>query len=179
MAPSTFWEKVNGWFDRLASLVSNEFWWEDRLNEFNHVPHYPHFVTCTVDSMPINTNTLHDYTFNPKYGGPVWKITLLTSLLGDIVFPPIGPDLGTQSDSQIWHDKGPWKSMQDKEVCLSDCAYSGRSHIVAPFWKPHNRFMAPKIPGLLRLGRRLAMIMLNRRRRLKLLIRLCRLEREI
>ena len=38
-----------------------------------------------VDSMPIHTETLHDYTFNPKYGGPVWKVTVLTSFLGDII----------------------------------------------------------------------------------------------
>ena len=91
-----------------------------------------------------STETLHDYTYNPKYGGAVWKITLLTSLLGDIIFPPIGPDLGTQSDSQIWADKCPWKHMGVQEVCLADCAYSGRAHIVSPFWKPHNRSMPGK-----------------------------------
>lgn len=124
--------------------MSNEFWFDDRLNPFNHVAHFPHYVTCMVDSMPIHTETLHDYTFNPKYGGPVWKVTLITSLLGDIIFPPIGPDLGTQSDSQIWADKSPWKHMGPQEICLADCAYSGRTHIVAPFWKPQNRSMPGK-----------------------------------
>ena len=144
ISASTFFERVNGWFAELASFVQNEFWFDDRLNQFNHVPHFPHYVTCTVDSVPIHTDTLHDYTFNPKYAGPVWKVTLLTSLLGDIIFPPIGPHLGTMSDSQIWGESGPWKHMEEREVCLSDCAYSGRSRIVAPFWKPHGRTMPGK-----------------------------------
>ena len=69
------------------------------------------------------------------------NVSLVTTLLGDIVVPPIGPALGTESDANIWSNHAPWARMLPKELCISDCAYSELPGIVAPFWETHNRIL--------------------------------------
>jgi hypothetical protein len=91
--------------------------------------------------MPIGTTQLSDLNFNPKYGRNVWKLTLLSTLLGDIACF-VGVHFGTEADSNIWRKDAPWKFMKPLEVCLTDCAYSGQSHVVAPFWNLGLRSLA-------------------------------------
>ena len=55
--------------------VVAEIPWEERLLEWNHVPHFPYFVTQYVDSMLIASigGVLHDVLSNPKYAACVYK----------------------------------------------------------------------------------------------------------
>ena len=56
--------------------VVAEVRWAERLSEWNHVPHFPFFVTHYSDSMPIASigGILCDVLFNPKYAGCVYSV---------------------------------------------------------------------------------------------------------
>ena len=72
--------------------VVAEIRWAERLSEWNHVPHFPYFVTHYVDSMPIASigGTRCDVLFNPKYAGCVYKVTVAIDSLGNIVWGSLG-----------------------------------------------------------------------------------------
>ena len=81
----------------------------ERLSEWNHVPHFPYFVTHYVDSMPIASivGILCDVLFNPKYGC-VYKVTVAIDSLGNIIWLcPLAP--GTSANVLIWDREGPKK----------------------------------------------------------------------
>ena len=91
--------------------VVAEIRWAERLSEWNHVPHFPYFVTHYVDSMPIASigGILCDVLFNPKYAGCVYKVTVAIDSLGNIVWIcPLAP--GTSADVLIWDREGPKRS---------------------------------------------------------------------
>ena len=74
--------------------VVAEIRWAERLSEWNHVPHFPYFVTHYVDSMPIASigGILDDVLFNPKYARCVYKVTVAIDSLGNIVWIcPLAP----------------------------------------------------------------------------------------
>ena len=69
-------------------LVVGEVRWSDRLNHYNHNPHFPQLVTHFIDSMPITFigGTLLGVLFNPKYAGHIWKLTVAFDHSGNIVW---------------------------------------------------------------------------------------------
>ena len=73
---------------KLVKLAVDEVHWSDRLNRFNHNPHFPYLVTHFTNAMPISSigGALSDILFNPKYAGCVWKITVAVDHLGNIVW---------------------------------------------------------------------------------------------
>ena len=52
---------------RYPKLAVDEVHWSDRLNRFNHNPHFPYLVTHFTDAMPISSigGALSDMLFNP------------------------------------------------------------------------------------------------------------------
>ena len=74
--------------------VVAEIRWAERLSEWNHVPHFPYFLTHYVDSMPIASigGILCDVLLTPKYAGCVYKFTVAIDSLGNIVWIcPLAP----------------------------------------------------------------------------------------
>ena len=61
-----WWASVHHVRSYLNGVVA-EIRWAERLSEWNHVPHFPYFVTHYVDSMPIASigGILCDVLFNP------------------------------------------------------------------------------------------------------------------
>ena len=82
--------------------------WADRLNPFNHCPHFPFFMTHFTDSMPINSigGISSADLLNPKYASHVYKVTVDVDMLGNIIWIcPLAP--GTSADVLIWDGYGP------------------------------------------------------------------------
>ena len=132
----TFWQSVDKTRSYLNEVVS-EIRWSQRLDEFNHSPHFPFLVTHFTDAMPIASigGALSDVLFNPKYAGNIYKVTVAVDFLGNIVWIcPLSP--GTTPDVLIWDQHGPQRTrgdFLDFEVGLHDGAYKGRIHTVIPF----------------------------------------------
>ena len=83
--------------------VVQEIRWADRLNPFNHCPHFPFFMTHFTDSMPISSigGIWSADLWNPKYASHVYKVTVAVDMLGNIVWIcPLAP--GTSADVLIW-----------------------------------------------------------------------------
>ena len=88
--------------------VVQEIRWADRLNPFNHCPHFPFFMTHFMDSMPISSigGIWSAYLWNPKYVSHVYKVTVVVDMLGNITWIcPLAP--GTSTDVLIWDGYGP------------------------------------------------------------------------
>ena len=117
--------------------VVQEIRWADRLNPYNHSPHYPYFMTHLTDSMPISCigGIWSAELWNPKYASHVYNVTVAVDFLGNIVWiRPLAP--GTSADVLIWDGYGPSRTraeFPDFEVWGHDGAYKGRLHVVAPF----------------------------------------------
>ena len=82
--------------------VVQEIRWADRLNPFNHCPHFPFFMTHFTDSMPISSigGIWSAYLWNPKYASHVYKVTVAVDMLGNIIWIcPLAP--GTSADVLI------------------------------------------------------------------------------
>ena len=130
------WASVHRVRSYLNGVVA-EIRWAERLSEWNHVPHYPYFVTHYVDSMPIASigGMLCNVLFNPKYAGCVYKVTVAIDSLGNIVWIcPLAP--GTSADVLIWDREGPKRvkgHYMDYEIGSMDGAYKGRLHVAWPF----------------------------------------------
>ena len=78
-------------------VVVHKIRWSDRLNGFNHCPHFPYFMTHFADSMPISSIGRMWFLdlWNPKYAAHIFKIAV------DIVLIcPLAP--GTSTDVLIW-----------------------------------------------------------------------------
>ena len=87
--------------------VVQEIRWAERLNPFNHCPHFPFFMTLT-DSMPISSigGIWSADLWNPKYASHVYKVTVAVDMLGNIIWIcPLAP--GTLADVLIWDGYGP------------------------------------------------------------------------
>ena len=82
-----WWASVHRVRSYLNGVVA-EIRWAERLSGWNHVPHFPYFVTHYVDSMPIASigGILCDALLNPKYAGCVYKVTVAVDSLGNIVW---------------------------------------------------------------------------------------------
>ena len=88
--------------------VVQEIRWADRLNPFNHCPHFPFFVTHFTDSMPVSSigGIWSADLWNPKYVSHVFKVTVAVDMLGNIIWIcPLAP--GTSADVLIWDGYGP------------------------------------------------------------------------
>ena len=111
--------------------------WVDCLDEWNHTPHFPYFVTHYVDSMPIGSigGALFDVLFNPKYAGHIWKVTVAIDSLGNIVWIcPLAPR--TSADVLIWDREGPQQAkghFKDYDLGANDGADKGCIHTAVPF----------------------------------------------
>ena len=117
--------------------VVQEIRWADRLNPFNHCPHFPFFMTHFTDSMPISSigGIWSADLWNPEYASHVYKVTVAVDMLGNIVWIcPLTP--GTSVDVLIWDGYGPSRTRGDFfdfEVGGHDGAYKGRIHVIVPF----------------------------------------------
>ena len=117
--------------------VVQEIRWADRLNRWNHGPHFPYWMTHFTDSMPISSigGIWSAELFNPKYASHVYKVTVAVDFLGNIVWIcPLAP--GTSADVLIWDGYGPSRTKGeffDYEVGGHDGAYKGRLNVIAPF----------------------------------------------
>ena len=85
--------------------VVQEIGWSDRLNCFNHCPHFPYFMTHFVDSMPISSigGMWFVDIWNPKYATHIFKVTVAVDgdMLGNIVWIcPLA--LGTSTDVMLF-----------------------------------------------------------------------------
>ena len=60
----------------------------DRLNPFNHCPHFPFFITHFTDSMPMSSigGIWSANLWNPKYASHVYKVMVAVDMLGNIVW---------------------------------------------------------------------------------------------
>ena len=97
--------------------VVAEIRWAERLSEWNHVPHFPYFVTHCVDGIPIASigGILCDVLFNQKYANCVYKVTVAIHSLGNIIWIcPLAP--GTSAYVLIGDREGPKRS----EGCCMD-----------------------------------------------------------
>ena len=66
----------------------------DRLNPFNHFPHFAFFMTHFTDSMPISSigGIRSADLWNPKYPSHVYKVTVAVDMLGNIIWIcPLAP----------------------------------------------------------------------------------------
>mgnify|MGYP006948865178 CR=1 FL=1 len=57
----------------------NEISWQDRLDLYNHAPHFPTRVTCIGDTFPVKISVPEDMekrkmTYNGKYKSCVVKV---------------------------------------------------------------------------------------------------------
>ena len=119
-----------------------EIRWADKLNPFNHCPHFPFFMTHFTDSMPISSigGIWSADLWNPKYVSHVYKVTVAFDMLGNIIWIcPLAP--GTSADVLIWDGYGPSRTRGDFfdfEVGGHDGAYKGRIHVIMPFVERKN-----------------------------------------
>ena len=82
--------------------VVQEFRWANRLNPFNHCPHFPFFMTHFPDSMPIRSIRAiwSADLLNPRYASHVYKVMVAVDMLGNIIWIcPLAP--GTSADVLI------------------------------------------------------------------------------
>ena len=93
------------------NLVAQEIQWVDCLDEWNHTPHFPFFVTDYLDSVPVGSTggALSDVLFNPKYVGHIWKVIGAIDSHGNIFWIcPYAP--GTSADVLRWDCKRPQRT---------------------------------------------------------------------
>ena len=64
--------------------VVQEICWADRLNPFNHCPHFPFFMTHVTDPMPISSigGISSADLWNSKYVSHVYKVTVAVDMSG-------------------------------------------------------------------------------------------------
>ena len=116
--------------------VVQEIRWADKLNPFNHCPHFPFSMTHFIDSMPISSigGIWSADLWNPKYASHVYKVTVAVDLLDNIVWiRPLAP--GTFADVLVWDGYGPSRThgnFFDFEVGGHGGAYKGRIHVIVP-----------------------------------------------
>ena len=115
---------------------------DELYDQYNHVPHFPHWTTFSIDSMPIASccGDTADALYQPKYEDSVLKITVIRSHLG-MICGWAGPEPGCRSDGRLYTESLPWRKFSRQEYGLGDGAYSGRPKIVAPLRKPSDRDM--------------------------------------
>ena len=68
--------------------VVQEIRWADRLNSFNHCPHFPFFMMHFTDSMPVSSigGIWSADPWNPKYASHVYKVIVAVDMLGNIIW---------------------------------------------------------------------------------------------
>ena len=95
-------------FRNLLNHVVQEMGCVDKLNRFNHCPHFPFFMAHFTDSMPVSSmggNFLADL-WNPKYASHIYKVTVAVDMLGNIVWIcPLAH--GISANVLIWDGYGP------------------------------------------------------------------------
>ncbi len=54
-----------------------DIWFQDLYNKFYHVPHFPHYCTLSIDTVPIPVcgGEAGDATYQPKYAEYDCKVT--------------------------------------------------------------------------------------------------------
>ena len=118
------------------NMVVDEIPWSDRLNRYNHNPHFPYLVTHFTDSMPISLigGALSHILFNPKYAGPIWKLAVAVDHFGNIVW--IGPLMpSTTPDVTMWDKYDPSRKLglfKDLRWGIM-MVHKGRLHSNTPF----------------------------------------------
>ena len=102
-----FWQsgiKARSFLNKVVSEIK----WSQRLDEFNHSPHFPFVATHFTDAMPFASigGALSDVLFNPKYAGNIYKVMVAVNFFGEhmLVLPEITRD---DLDVFIWDQHGP------------------------------------------------------------------------
>jgi len=109
---------------QLMAHTFDEVHWNERLNPYNHTLHFPFYINSIVDTFPIYVSQPSDASmaralFNPKYGGCIWKVLIVISFLGTILFFR-APYPGTVYDGHIWQDTAPERPRLPGEFTLGD-----------------------------------------------------------
>jgi len=120
--------------------IYDEIHWDDRLNQFNHIPYFPPSLTGIVDTLPVyvqqpSNSTLKRLLYNPKYGGTVYKLQLGIDFLGRIILFT-GPHLGVQYDGDIWKSTSAFHPTRIGELLLGDGHYIQEHDVLSPHKKP-------------------------------------------
>ena len=117
----TFWQSVDKTRSYLNEVVS-EIRWSQRLDEFNHSPHFPFLVTHFTDAMPIASigGALSDVLFNPKYAGNIYRFLPKKVTMNQFWLP-----VNCISCSQATRPKSRHKSRNPTSVvaCVVACAW--------------------------------------------------------
>ena len=109
----------------------------DKLDPFNHCPHFPFFMTHFTDSIHISSigGIWSADLGNPEIASHVYKAMIAVDLLCNIVW--IRPLASTTSaDVLIWDGCGlscTHADFFDFEVGGHDGGYKGRIHVIVPF----------------------------------------------
>jgi len=108
----------------IMAQTFDEIHWDERLNPYNHAPHFLLFVNSIVDSFPIYVSQPTNPAFarvlyNPKYGACIWKVLIVISLLGTILYFK-APFPGTIYDGHIWQDTAAERPRLPGEFTLGD-----------------------------------------------------------
>jgi len=125
----------------------DEIHWEERLNQYNHVPHFPHYVNSIVDTFPIRVSqptnpAFARVLFNPKYNACIWKVLIVISFLGTIIFFK-APFPGTVYDGHIWQDTASYRPRLMGEFTLGDGHFKKCPDVMTQYTHSPNSVLLP------------------------------------
>jgi len=131
----------------LMAKTFDEIHWDERLNPYNHTPHYPHFVNSIVDTFPIYVSqpTCSSFArtlYNKKYGSCIWKVLMAISFLGMIIYFK-APFPGTVYDGHIWQDTASEHPRSPGEFTLGDAHFSTCPDVITQYTYNANSIFLP------------------------------------
>jgi hypothetical protein len=123
---------------RKLSVVLHEIHFEDRLDPFNHSRYFSERITHILDALPIrlcssSLSLLNNLTWNPKYGGPVLKLTIGCTFTAIPVAFSI--NLGLPSDGVIAvnAEGSQWPEREWWEWAMGDGPYESMERVAVKF----------------------------------------------
>jgi len=132
---------------KLMAQTFDEIHWEERLNPYNHTPHFPNFVNSVVDTFPIYVSqptnpTFARTLFNKKYGSCIWKVLITISFLGTIIYFK-APFPGTVYDGHIWQDTASERPRIPGEFTLGDAHFGTCPDVLTQYTHTAQRMHLP------------------------------------
>jgi hypothetical protein len=130
----TFYRRIAPRLIALAGII-DEVHWEDRHDQYNHVPWFNFYCVGAVDTFPVVISQPTDSRqarrfYQPKYGSCVMKVQIIIDLNGLIVFASF-PHQGITGDANIWRRSRP--HFIGLEYVLADGAYGSCAHTLVPY----------------------------------------------